>query len=322
MSDVENVYVNSSHFSANAGKAFSQLWGCEDFSDVTLATGDRRQIKAHKIVLSSSSNFFRDILSSNFHPNPLLYLKDTLHEQLELLLKFIYQGECEVKTEMLEQFLDLGKHFEVKGLVQDQEVEMGAIVKDNQTIIRKEKTKIKTEAQMNSHAKDTPTFSISKHDDGDGIPDPPLKNPNNLMSCNFCSDEFTERRLLSMHQLNNHNGIWYNCDRCNYKATQHKNMILHKQGKHDGVEYLCGQCGFKGIDNASLGKHTASYHRGKRHFCDHCDYRAKQGGNVRLHMEAKHKGITYKCDHCDFQSAYKHELPRHIQKIHSVNTTI
>ena len=119
MSDVENVYVNSSHFSANAGKAFSQLWGSEDFSDVTLATGDRRQIKAHKIVLSSSSNFFKDILSRNIHPNPLLYLKDTLHEHLELLLKFIYQGECEVKTEMLEQFLDLGKHFEVKGLVQD-----------------------------------------------------------------------------------------------------------------------------------------------------------------------------------------------------------
>ena len=102
MSDMKNVYVNNSHFSTEAGKAFSQLWCNEDFSDVTLATGDRRQIKAHKIVLSSSSNFFKDILSNNIHQNPLLYLKDTLHEQLELLLKFIYQGECEVKTEMLE----------------------------------------------------------------------------------------------------------------------------------------------------------------------------------------------------------------------------
>ena len=62
MSEAENVYVNSSNFSANAGKAFSQLWGIEDFSDVTLATKDRRQIKAHKIVLSSSSSFFRDVL--------------------------------------------------------------------------------------------------------------------------------------------------------------------------------------------------------------------------------------------------------------------
>ena len=305
MSDAENVYVNSSNFSANAGKAFRQLWGIEDFSDVTLATKDRRQIKAHKIVLASRSNFFRDVLIRNTHPNPLLYLKDTLHNQLELLLKFIYQGECQVKTEMLEQFLDLGKQLEVKGLVQDQETEMETVVKENETPIRKEKTK------------DIPIFSNQ-----DEISDPPMTNPSNLMSCSFCSDEFSERRLLSMHQLNNHEGTWYNCDECNYKATQHKNLTLHKKLKHEGVKYLCGQCGFKGIDNASLGKHMNSYHRGKRYFCDHCDYRAKQGGNVKLHMEAKHKGITYKCDHCDFQSAYKHELPRHIQKNHSVNTTI
>ena len=148
MSGMENVFVNSSKFSANAGKAFIQLWGTEDFSDVTLATGDGRQIKAHKIVLSSSSKFFRDILVRNIHPNPLLYLKDILHEQLELLLRFIYQGECEVKTEMLEQFLDLGKHLEVSGLVQDQEVEMGSVVKENQTPIRKEKANIKKEVQI------------------------------------------------------------------------------------------------------------------------------------------------------------------------------
>ena len=322
MSTMENVYVNSSNFSANAGKAFSQLWRSEDFSDVTLVTGDKRKIKAHKIVLFSSSNFFRDILTRNIHPNPLLYLKDTLHDQLELLLKFIYQGECEVKTEMLEQFLELGKHLEVRGLVQDQELETGTVVKENQTTISKEKAKIKKEEQINSSAKDTPVFSNSKQEGRDEIPDPPLNLPNNQMSCSFCSDEFSERRLLSMHQLNNHEGTWYNCDQCNYKATQHKNLILHKQSKHEGVEYLCGQCGFKGIDKASLGKHMGGYHRGKRYFCDHCDYRAKQGGNVKLHIEAKHKGKNYNCGHCDFQTAYKQELPRHIQKIHSINTTI
>ena len=89
MFEAANVYINSSGFSSNAGKAFTQLWGAEDFFDVTLASGDRKQIKAHKIVLSSSSNFFRQALTRNAHPNPLIYLKDTLHEQLELLLKFI-----------------------------------------------------------------------------------------------------------------------------------------------------------------------------------------------------------------------------------------
>ena len=51
MFEAANVYINSSGFSSNAGKAFTQLWGAEDFFDVTLASGDRKQIKAHKIEL-------------------------------------------------------------------------------------------------------------------------------------------------------------------------------------------------------------------------------------------------------------------------------
>ena len=63
MFEAVNVYINSSSFSSNAGKAFTQLWGAEDFFDVTLASGERKQIKAHKNVLSSSSNFFRQVLT-------------------------------------------------------------------------------------------------------------------------------------------------------------------------------------------------------------------------------------------------------------------
>ena len=97
------------------------------------------------------------------------------HEQLELMLKFICQGECEVKTEMLEQFLDLGKYLEVKGLLH--EVEIGAAAIEEQ--MRKEKNNIKKEEgfqNMISSTKDIPTYIQ------DGIQDVHLKNS---MSCNF-----------------------------------------------------------------------------------------------------------------------------------------
>ena len=260
MSTTKNVYVNSSNFSANAGKAFSQLWERRDFSDVTLVSGDKRQVKAHRIVLSSSSNFFRDILSTNsHHPNPLLYLKDILHEHLDVLLKFIYKGEVEVKTEMLEQFLDLGRLLQVEGLVQDQEVQ------DEQTVIKKDKKGIKKEMslqQNNSNPKDT---SVLVNSDEDVVlqNQPMANHPTNLMSCNFCSDEFSERRLLKVHYLNNHEITSYQCDRCKYKASLHKNLNLHKQTKHEGVKHLCGQCGFKGIDDSDLEKHIRFYHKDK-----------------------------------------------------------
>ena len=70
----EIEYFN--HFEIDIPNAFKQLWKDKDFADVTLATVDDHQIRAHKIILSSCSNFFRNILLNNPHHNPLIYLKD------------------------------------------------------------------------------------------------------------------------------------------------------------------------------------------------------------------------------------------------------
>ena len=130
----------------------------------------------------------------------------------------------EVKTEMLEQFLDLGRLLQVEGLVQDQEVQ------DEQTVIRKV---IKMEMplqQNNSNPKELFVFVNSEEDAM--VQNQPMANqPTNLINCNFCSDELSERRLLRMHQLNSHEGTSYQCDRCKYKASLHKNLVFHKQTK-------------------------------------------------------------------------------------------
>ena len=75
--------------STNAPNTFKELWGDQDFADVTLATADDRQIKAHKVIISSCSPFFRNILVKNPHPNPLIYLKGVSYEHIENALKFI-----------------------------------------------------------------------------------------------------------------------------------------------------------------------------------------------------------------------------------------
>ena len=69
MGDVK-VILSWNEFATNAPKTFKQLWREQDFTDVTLATEDDQQIKAHKVILSSSSDFFRNLLLRNPHPNP------------------------------------------------------------------------------------------------------------------------------------------------------------------------------------------------------------------------------------------------------------
>ena len=70
----KNLNLHWDHFETNAPNTFKKLWNDQDFSDVTLATVDNQQIRAHKVILSSSSKFFRNIFLKNQHQNPLIYL--------------------------------------------------------------------------------------------------------------------------------------------------------------------------------------------------------------------------------------------------------
>lgn len=90
--------ITWSEFEESAAKSFKKLWHDEDFTDVTLATCDDQQINSHKVILSSCSSFFKNILLKNPHTKPLLYLKDVKQKELELILQFIYKGECQVQV--------------------------------------------------------------------------------------------------------------------------------------------------------------------------------------------------------------------------------
>ena len=97
-------------------KTFQDLYTDNDFTDVTLATEDGRQLKAHKVILSSRSSFFKRILLNNPHQHPLLFLKGIKYFQLKSILKFIYLGQAEVEEEDLQQFMDSAKDLEIQEL--------------------------------------------------------------------------------------------------------------------------------------------------------------------------------------------------------------
>ena len=68
----------------------------EKFSDVTLVSEDLREIKAHRIVITSCSSALRRILYKVDSPNPVLYLRGINHKHLEAVLEFLYLGSVTV----------------------------------------------------------------------------------------------------------------------------------------------------------------------------------------------------------------------------------
>jgi len=97
-------------------KCFSELLGDEKFSDVTLATTDGYEIKAHKVILSAGSSFFYNVLKRSLHPNPFMYMKGIQKDELLKIVEFLYLGEAKLAFEDFETFMETAKELKVKGL--------------------------------------------------------------------------------------------------------------------------------------------------------------------------------------------------------------
>ena len=119
MESDETLYLKWNQFSENLKQSFTELKNKSYFFDVTLACEDK-EIKAHKLILSACSPFFRRLLLKKSHQqanvHPLIYLRGVQAEQLEAVVAFIYQGEVNILEEQLDSFMLVAKDLQLKGL--------------------------------------------------------------------------------------------------------------------------------------------------------------------------------------------------------------
>ena len=115
----EKFVLKWNDFSSNASKAFGLLRNEEFLQDVTLVAEDNTQIKAHKLVLSSCSEYFKNIFRNNNHSHPLLCLQGLTSEDIRRVLDYIYDGEVKIFQEDLEKFLAIAQKLKLQGLLGD-----------------------------------------------------------------------------------------------------------------------------------------------------------------------------------------------------------
>ena len=154
----EKLCLQWNDFKENITSAFTQLREDKDFTDVTLACEDGQQIEAHKMVLVSSSPFFRNLLSKNKHPSPLIYMRGVEFVHLSALVDFLYLGEANVLQEEIESFLAVATELKLKGFsgeTENQEIEKDFIQPTRKPKKEaKDKKKIIASTQMISQIED------------------------------------------------------------------------------------------------------------------------------------------------------------------------
>ena len=96
--------------------AFKQLRDNSDLSDVTLVGDDGCQVQAHKIVLSSCSLFFGNMLNNSEKSQSFVYMRGVKENILNSLVDYIYHGETCIPEENLEEFLAFGIDMKLQGI--------------------------------------------------------------------------------------------------------------------------------------------------------------------------------------------------------------
>lgn len=96
---------------------FSQLLQEESLVDVTLACSEEgRLIRAHKVVLSACSAYFKALFLDHPTRHPIVVLKDVQFAELRDLVEFMYRGEVNVDHRQLSTLLKTAESLKVKGL--------------------------------------------------------------------------------------------------------------------------------------------------------------------------------------------------------------
>ena len=116
MTSSEKLCLKWNDFQETVLSSFKDLRHDKDFTDVTLACEDGKQLAVHKVVLSSVSPLFMSLLKSNKHQHPLLYMRGMKSEDLVAIIDFLYLGEANVHQDNLDSFLSIANELKLKGL--------------------------------------------------------------------------------------------------------------------------------------------------------------------------------------------------------------
>lgn len=112
---VDQFCLKWNNFQTSIITAFESLQNTEDLADVTL-TCEGISVKAHKIILSACSPYFRTVFKENPCPHPIVILKDVFYIDLLAVLNFMYHGEVLVSKDQLKSFLQTAEVLQVSGL--------------------------------------------------------------------------------------------------------------------------------------------------------------------------------------------------------------
>ncbi|XP_077293695.1 uncharacterized protein LOC143916454 [Arctopsyche grandis] len=252
---VEQFTLRWNKFHSNVSAGFVALLEHEELVDVTLAA-EGQLLRAHKLVLSLCSPYFKRLFAAHPHDHPVVILKDVTLAELRDILHFMYRGEVNICQQDLSSFLHTAELLQVRGLSEhppdipdltelpelplpdDSDPPEDELLPppprlnhSNRSKPAAKKRKIKEETIAEPAAQTRESYD--SHSDSDIPPD---NDPDSLNTVLGLIDGAKDPDDLKQKRAKNRKVGNYQCLLCHRLFTSRYNLKIHMRDKHYSVE--------------------------------------------------------------------------------------
>ena len=303
-----------SEYQLQSKSLLQNIYKGEEFYDVTLVSDDEQFIKAHKVVLAASSEYFRRIMSlQSSNSNPMVIMRGISGKILDNIMKFLYLGETAVCQDNMEEFIQVSKALKIKGLTGDNETDISTEPQNTpkSSIIEMVDAAARSfsvgELPQNEESNDSVNSNIGKignsfqellmekqhehieidlEDEEDVIQEE--TNACNIGMDDYSLDEEVDEVVEEVidvaddQESNDAASVKEQepeniyCDRCDFETTAMEEYQSHLTTEHVN-DITCKDCGFIVKDKVMLKDHMMNMHKGVS--CNNCH---KKFGDLTL----------------------------------------
>ncbi|KAJ0181881.1 hypothetical protein K1T71_002603 [Dendrolimus kikuchii] len=291
MNNAAQFSLRWNNYVTHVTEAFNVLRFENDLVDVTLCC-DGGKIKAHKMLLSACSTYFKQIFKENPCQHPVIIFRNFKYEDLNAIINFMYHGEVNIFQEQLESFLITAELLEVKGLTDNAEEESSKsqlMIGENSSLDLSSKASIRFIEDI------VPVLS---------------DEPINLATINNAREEDIPQTSSLKQNLDNEND---NTD-VPTEVTKTEDSLSNKTKTIQPVEEMQvdGQSGSSAVED--LSDKSSSESELAKFRCQLCPKGFKHPTSLTLHKDS-HAGKT-QCPVCHRSFSRSYDMRSHLQRIH------
>ena len=302
----ESFFLTKNNYEESTKSIFKSLLTDVEFTDVTLACSDNKQVKGHKAILGASSSFFRNIFQRNSATNLVLYLKGITQKDLCSIMEFIYMGQTSVNKVDLTTFLEAAEELKIEGLIQPS----------------KQDTSVPEETIDNTpkmhHYQSVPEITIDEsgsisNEEFSSATDGYSSTSGGYSSSNYTSTNSMSSTMIDTSMLDSSTNLDSHNDstELTFSVTPEFSSTMIPltpapapvPSVHPTEE--CTECGAKFSDPGNLKRHISAAHVRKQ--------TERNGSTIRFDADTQ----KYYCNMCVFSSVHRRSANRHVDSVHA-----